>query len=135
MTTATSFYQALAGLSVTGVKRRFAAPPRQITTADLPAQWVNLPGAANNLDSNLQSTCFDLAKTHTATLIVATEAAGQNNNPANTTLLLSVMDAVEDALDDYRRSAGMVDYIITPAAIALSDTNYWGVTVNVTLKG
>lgn len=135
MTTVTAFYNAMSGLVVTGVKRRFSAPPRQVTTADLPAQWVNLPGAANNLDSTLAAACYDLAKSRTATLVIATEAAGQNNNPANTTALLTMMDALETALDAYRRTEGMVDYSITPAAIVLSDTNYWGVTCSVTLRG
>ena len=135
MTTVTQFYNALNGLVVTGVKRRFTAPPRQLATADLPAQWVNLPGAANNLNSGLASTCYSLAKTRTATLVIATEAAGQNNNPTNTAGVLTMMDALETALDNYRKTAGMVDYSITPAAIVLSETNYWGVTCTVTLEG
>lgn len=135
MTTMVEFYTALTGMVVTGVKRRYTAPPQQLASADLPAQWVNLPGAANNLDSELASACYDLAKIRTATLVIATEAAGQNNNPANTTALLTMMDALETALDAYRRTEGMVDYSITPAAIVLSDTNYWGVTCSVTLRG
>lgn len=135
MTTMVEFYTALTGMVVTGVRRRYTAPPQQLATADLPAQWVNLPGASNNLDSELAAVCYDLAKTRQATLVIATEAAGQNNNPANTTALLTMMDALETALDAYRRQAGMVDYSITPAAIVISDTNYWGVTCSVTLRG
>lgn len=135
MTTMVEFYTALTGMVVTGVKRRYTAPPQQLASADLPAQWVNLPGAANNLDSELASACYGLAKTRQATLVIATEAAGLGTNPANTTALLTMMDNLENALDTLRRANGMLDYTLTPAAIVLSDTNYWGVTCSVTLRG
>jgi hypothetical protein len=63
--TVTAFYGALNSLVVTGVRRRYAYEPNGLSTADLPAQWVRLPGAALGVDSGYASACNDTSKERT----------------------------------------------------------------------
>jgi hypothetical protein len=41
--TYTEFVERMVGVQVVGVQRRFGAPPNQLSSADLPAQWPRLP--------------------------------------------------------------------------------------------
>ena len=132
--TVTAFYGALNSLVVTGVRRRYAYEPNGLSTADLPAQWVRLPGAALGIDGGYASACNDTSKERTAELVIALEAAGQDTPGAATTALLTMIDALETALDAL--AYPLVEYTISgsePIVTAL--TQYWGVTATVTIRG
>ena len=134
--TVTAFYGALNSLVVTGVTRRYTWEPNGLSTADLPAQWVRLPGAALGIDGGYASACNDTSKERTAELVIALEAAGQDTPGIVTANLLTMIDALETALDAWDATRpGYVDYSIQAGAVTVAGLPYWGLIANVTSRG
>ena len=90
-----SFASTLTGITVTGVKRAYTAPPAQISTADLPALFPRLPQGNTAIDT-LGRTSGLLSMTCDVVLIV--EPVMQNRATANYTASLALMDALDTAL-------------------------------------
>lgn len=135
-TTVTAFYAALNTLSVAGVRRRFTYEPNSINTADMPAQWVRLPGSGNGADSGFASACVDTSKERTAELVIAMEAAGQETVIANTTGILTLIDALETALDTWDDALpGQMTYTIEAGQVTTAQTAYWALIATVTTRG
>lgn len=134
--TVTAFYGALNTLTVTGVTRKFTFEPNGINTADLPAQWVRLPGSGLGIDSAFASKCNETSKVRQAELVIAAEAAGQETASANTSSLLTLIDNLETALDAWDATMpGYVDYTIEAGQVAAGGQAYWGLIANVTTRG
>lgn len=134
--TVAAFYSDMSGLIVTGVTRRFAYEPNGLNTADLPAQWVRLPGNGLGIDGAFASACNDTSKERSAELIIAMEAAGQETPGANTTALLALIDNLEAALDAWDATRpGYVNYAIQAGQVVVAELPYWGVVATVTTRG
>ena len=134
--TVTAFYGALNSLTVTGVTRRYTFEPNGINTADLPAQWVRLPGSGLGIDSGFASACNETSKVRQAELVIAAEAAGQETASANTTALLTLIDNLETALDAWDATRpGYVDYTIEAGQVTVGGQVYWALIANVTTRG
>ncbi len=134
MTTLQNFYYSLSRMTVSGVARNYEYEPDGLTTADLPALWVTLPGADNGQTSNWATACEATGKSRTAQVVIAVEAAGQDSPAPNTRAVLRMLDALEAALDAL--SYPFVEYTLSgsePIVTAL--TQYWGVTATVTIRG
>ena len=70
----------LTALTVTGVTKRYSAPPAQLSTAQLPAMWTRLPSGTVEvvaMDGGAGLPSF------TCDLVIAIEAMAQNTQPAN----------------------------------------------------
>ena len=119
--TYTQFVEMLAALEVTGVQRRFSAPPAQLSTADLPAQWPRLPDGDSNIATFGGDMGLDSLRCEVAWAI---EAVGQNTQPANYARCLQLIDGVQAAL------AGMVGNVVDRWTLRLSadlvgQSAYW----------
>ena len=95
--TYTEYVAILAGLDVAGVVKTYTAPPTQLSTAQLPAQWARLPQGETTIASmggqmGLPSLTCDL--------VLAVEVIGQNTQPANYAKALAIIDALHAALAD-----------------------------------
>lgn len=131
----TSFVSTLAALEVDGVNRRYTYPPLQLSTADLPASFVRPPTA----DNEPVSTCDDVNTTMSCQLVIAIEPTGQNMQPVNYAALLTMVDALNDALLAAQTTIGpMVSWAIRAQdadPVIVGATPYWGVTATVTRQG
>jgi len=127
--TYTEYVATLAGLDVTGVVKVYTAPPTQLSTAQLPAQWARLPQGESTVASmggqmGLPSLTCDL--------VVAVEAMGQNTQPANYAKALAIIDALQAALAD-EALGGVVDtWTMRLDAEQIGDTTYWVIVATVT---
>lgn len=127
--TYTEYVATLAGLSITGVVKAYSAPPTQLSTAQLPAQWARLPSGETAIASmggqmGLPSLTCDL--------VIAVEVIGQNTQPANYAKCLAVIDALQAALAD-EALGGVVDtWTMRIDGEAIGDTAYWVIVATVT---
>ena len=97
MTTYTAFVAALAGLTVTGVKRSYGFEPDSIDTADLPGLFVRLPSGGTNDET--MTTCSGDGKMRVADLVVIVEPTGQSTTEDRFTKTVTMADSMETALD------------------------------------
>jgi hypothetical protein len=132
-TTYTAFVTALEALTVTGVTRKFTqGQPNSLNTADLPAQWVDLPRG-----ESVPATCAgDMTRTLTADLLVALEPVGQNTRPTNFDACVTMLDSLHTALD-----AADLGTDATPSwtsrlvFVTVNTIDYWAVSTEVTALG
>ena len=97
MTTYTAFVAALAGLTVTGVKRSYGFEPDNIDTADLPGLFVRLPSGGTNDET--MTTCSGDGKMRVADLVVIIEPTGQSTTADRFADTVTMADRLETALD------------------------------------
>ena len=127
--TYTEYTATLAGLDVTGVVKRYGAPPTQLSTAQLPAQWARLPSGETAIASmggqmGLPSLTCDL--------VIAVEVIGQNTQPANYAKALGIIDALQAALAN-EALGGVVDtWTMRIDGEAIGDAAYWVIVATVT---
>jgi len=127
--TYTEYVAILAGLDVAGVVKVYTAPPTQLSTAQLPAQWARLPSGETAIASmggqmGLPSLTCDL--------VIAVEVIGQNTQPANYAKALGIIDALQAALAD-EALGGVVDsWTLRMDGEAIGDTAYWVIVATVT---
>lgn len=127
--TYTEYVATLAGLSVTGVVKAYTAPPTQLSTAQLPAQWARLPQGETTVASMGGQMGLP---SFTCDLVIAVEAMGQNTQPANYARALAIIDALQATLAD-EALGGVVDsWTMRLDAEQIGDTAYWVIVATVT---
>jgi hypothetical protein len=133
MTTYTAYITALEAMTVAGVTRKFAqGQPATLHTADLPAQWVDLPRG----NSEVATCAGDMTRTMTADLVVALEPVGQNTRPVNFDACVTMLDSVHTALD-----AAALGGMSHPAwntrlaYVTVNTVDYWSIVTEVTILG
>lgn len=134
-TTYAAFVAGLTGLTVTGVKRKYAAPPNQpLTTGDMPALYPGLPRGEGTLATLTGGT--DLA-TATCDLIVVIQPVTQRGNDRNYAAALTLMDNLHMALSGAVLSLGLDSWSIRVEEIWHDGTEagYWAVIATVTASG
>jgi hypothetical protein len=130
--TYTEFVSMLAGLTVTGVPRRFNAPPVQLSTAQLPAMWPRLPRGASNVVT--LGSALDVAVL-TCDLVVAVEAVGQNAQLTNYARALSIIDALQAALTAEAEEGALDSWQFRLDGELIGETPYWVIVATVTGSG
>ena len=127
--TYTEYVAMLAGLTVTGVVKRYPTPPTQLNTAQLPAQWPRLPGGETQIitltsGAGLPAMACDL--------VIAVEAYGQNTQPANYAKAVAVVDALNTALLT-EAADGVIDgWALRLEVDQIGDVAYWVIVATVT---
>lgn len=134
MATVASQYSALAATVITGVTRRFSYEPDSVATADLPAQYVRLPGMDAGRGSAFSSTCADSSKLRTYEVVVLVEAAGQDMTATAMAATVGMIDKMEAALDavdlGYHRQ-----YTIQATAVNKGGVPFWAVIGSIEIRG
>jgi hypothetical protein len=133
MTTITNFVTALGDIAITGVSNKLNEPPRKLTTADLPAQWVQVP-SLERAPATFQSQ-GKLWDTHRAQLVVAFEPVGQSTQAANWSGVLTLMDNVWSAIALASIVQGRLQYTIAQGIVTVADLTYWAVVAEVEAHG
>ena len=133
MTTITNFVTALGDVTITGVTSKLNEPPRSLATADLPAQWVQIPRLEREPATfESQGKLWD---THRAQLIVAFEPVGQNTQAANWSGVLTLMDSVWTAIAAASIVQGRLQYTIAQGIVTVAEVAYWAVIAEVEAHG
>ncbi len=127
--TYTEYTAMLAGLPIAGVTKAYSAPPTQLSTAQLPAQWPRLPQGETTIASmggqmGLPSFVCDL--------VVAVEAIGQNVQPANYAKAVAMIDAMQTALADEALDLVIDTWALRMDGEQIGDTAYWVIVATVT---
>ena len=117
-------------LTVSGVTRRYDHVPVSVSAADLPAQFVRLPGGGR--DSGSVSTCAGSGKSRTIELVVLVEAIGLDNAEPNFDATVTMMDAIETAIAGMTKPMPVIGYDLSSGAVAVGGTAYWAVTASIT---
>lgn len=133
MTTLTQFVTALGNVSVTGVKRAYTAPPRQVYTADCPAQYPRLP----RLENGPVVACGDgLWPTLTGEIVICVEPVLQGEQPTNFALVLTLMDALNTALQGATLAKSKHTWTLSQEWIDFGDgTTYWAIIATIAARG
>lgn len=133
MTTYVTFINELEALTVTGVTRKFTqGQPNTLNTADLPAQWVDLPRG-----ESVPATCAgDMTRTLTADLLIALEPVGQNQKPTNFDAVVVMLDSIHTALDAAAFGTMSIPGWNSKLVILTVNTiDYWSVQTEVSALG
>lgn len=127
--TYTEYTATLAGLIVTGVVKRYSAPPTQLSTAQLPAQWPRLPQG----ETTIASLGGEMGlPSFTCDLVVAIEVIGQNTQPANYAKCLAVIDAMQTALTTEALDGVVDTWTLRMDVEQIGDAAYWVIVATVT---
>ena len=127
--TYTEYVATLAGLTVTGVVKAYSAPPTQLSTAQLPAQWARLPQGETTVASMGGQMGLP---SFTCDLVIAVEAMGQNTQPANYARALAIIDALQTTLADEALSGVVDSWQMRLDGEQIGDTAYWVLVATVT---
>lgn len=123
-----AFVSGLAGLTVTGVKRTFGAPPQQLAAADLPALWVRLPQG----NGEVQAFDGDLGMTRAACEVaICILPALQGMTATSFGAAVTMMDGLTAALDGKHVTLGLTNWAMRVEEEVIGDTAYWVLTATV----
>ena len=137
-----TFLEALAGVTVTGVKRSydFDKTPVTLNTADMPLQHVMLPGLGD--ESLIEAPSYAVQSrgmlTYHGTLVVVVGPVVQSTPAENLVLAVEIADAMATGLAAIQFTVGAslpeVTIRIWPNW-AIGEVEHWAVTAEVTVVG
>ena len=138
MATNAAFLTAIRAMFVQGVTQHFREPPRQVTTAQLPAAFPLMPSGA--LGEKVLS-CWNTNKTRSIQYIAVIEPVGQGTQSQNYDRLADMMDKLEVALDNLEKSqdptdgiANFIEYDIGAEIFPIGDNDYWAIVATVNAR-
>jgi hypothetical protein len=134
-TTLKGFYDALKGITITGVSTTHDAPPASINTADLPAKWVEFPENDENPITFQSNGGWPELR---GTLVVALVAVALDTQDTNFTSSLTYCDRVNSALralTPLTLGKGIVTWTLKPGIVSVAGLDYWGVVCEVIAHG
>ncbi len=134
MTTYAQFVSALAGLTVTGVKRKFTSTPTQLSTADLPATYPRIPNAS---EGGLTAEGQGGWPTLTCDLVIVVEPMGQSRPSANFAATVSLIDNLNTALRGASLTKSKHSWTVRREGVNVDggQTDYWALVATVTGHG
>lgn len=125
--TLTEFADLLAGVTLAGVTTQYDGIPRELTAAQLPAQWADMPGASISPDDPY-STYSRAATTFTGVLYVAVAQVTEGLPDAQRAAVLTMADAVQA----WAETSPYAVEIETTRRIPVAAVEYRGVIATVT---
>lgn len=120
--TCKAFVDNLADLTVTGVVRKYDAPPDQISSADLPAMYPRLPVAQASIISFTRGTG---ARTHQCELVVILKANNQSSTTAKHAEALTMIDSMHAAIAAAAQANGYQEWTIAIDEEVYGDSVHW----------
>ena len=132
MTTYRAWIDFLETLAPTGVVKFFTAgPPASLNTADLPAQWLELPHGEN------RPACAGAEggdRTLYADHIVAFEPVAQNTQAVNFDACVTMLDSVDSALAGVVSTSpllGPMTWRSRLAIVTVANVAYWSIVTSI----
>ena len=130
-TTLETFVAALRGVTVAGVKRVFDAPPASISTADLPAFWVNSAGS-REVPIARSSVSWPV---HTAELFLVVTPVAQSTARQSFAGAVEYADRLRVALRAGDLAIGQATVAVRTEILGINEKSYWGVVASVEASG
>jgi len=127
-----AFYQGLANLEVAGVKKRLPVPPMSLSSADLPAQWVQFPQVEAGALTFQQGATWPLMR---AELVIAILPVGRERAEVPYAKVLDFMEALSVALQGADVCRGPIFYVLRPDIVNVAGNDYWAVIAEVEGRG
>lgn len=130
--TYTSFLASLRALTVTGVTKKFNAPPSQISSAMLPAMYPLLP------EGNTEVATFSSATgmlNVACDLVIVVGALGQSTSIPNMDATIELMDALHTALDTAAAAGNFDRWSMRMETDLIGETAYWRIVARVEASG
>jgi hypothetical protein len=132
MTTYRAWVDYLETLAPTGVVKRFTSgPPAALNTADLPAQWLELPHGENRPScSGSEGGDRTLFIDH----VVAMEPVGQNTQAGNFDGSIDMMDNVDAALEGTFATSPLIGpqtWRSRQAIVTVGNIAYWSIVTSI----
>ena len=135
MTTYVEYVNGLEALVVTGVTRRYTSgPPLSLSTADLPAQWVQLP-AGESEAMVLGDASGSRWPTFNADLIIAIEAVGQNTGGANFDAAVTMLESLRTRLELTDLTEAPLSWSMRQAIVTVAGQDFWAIVCAVKGQG
>lgn len=119
---------ALAGITVTGVKRAYAYQPAQISTADMPLMFPALPSGRQSVATFSAQMGLRSARLN---LVVVVEPLAQSTPQSKWARGLALMDALLDALVANADALNLDAVALRTESLLIGETDYWGVVADV----
>lgn len=122
----------LRALTITGVARKYDAPPTQLSTADMPLMYVRLPeGSSETATFDASQGLFNCA----AEIVIVVKPVMQSRNSTNMDAGLTMMDALHTALSDAAQANDYARWAMRLETEIDGDTAYWRVIARVEAIG
>ena len=131
-TTYAAFISSLAALTIVGVTRKAAAPPKVVTTGGLPLSYPRIPEMEREVISFGSATGLNSVRAELVILIGATTMGEQTTNFNDATALVDAIDTTLTAAVD---TLNIDRWSIRPEAIVVGDVPFWGLVVLVEASG
>lgn len=128
MTTLKTFADELAAVSLTGVTTTIAGIPKELTAAQLPAKWADLPSATIEPELDTFGTLAAGAAAYTGTIYIAVAELAEGLPDAQRTAILDMAVRVEE----WAIATPYAVTIETKARIPVGSREYRGVVAQVT---
>lgn len=130
MTTFAAWLDDLETLAPTGVVRKFTAgPPASLSSADLPAQWLELPHGENlpacaGAEGGMRTLFVD----H----IVALQAVAQDTQAVNFVAAVTMLDSVDAAIVAHTSLLlGPMTWRSRLAIVTVAGTAFWSIVTSI----
>lgn len=127
MATNEAFIDAVAGLSVKGVKRKQTAPPNAVNTADLPMSYPLLPQGER---AEAITSCVAGSKRRRMGFQILLEPVAQNTNAVNYGLLGEMMDNLETKIDALT-VCNFIEYTVQAEIVPFGTAEFWAITADI----
>jgi hypothetical protein len=130
MSTLADFVSTLQALDVSGVKRVFLAPPPSVTTADLPAMFLN--GARRRGEPLSKGVLYWPVAEAELFIVVSPVSQSRPEKTFNQAVVLA--DALADAIEA-ASFQGLARVEVRVATITINEKSFWGVVSRIEAQG
>ena len=135
MTTYVEYVDGLEALVVTGVARRYTSgPPLSLNTADLPAQWAQLPEGESEA-MVLGDASGSRWPTFSADLIIALEAVGQSTGGVNFDATVAMLENLRTRLERTDLTEAPLSWAMRQAIVTVAGQDFWAIVCAVIGQG
>ena len=127
-----AFVSALAGLTISGVTRKYTEPPGVVGDADMPISYPRITSQSNATLTIGQVGGLDQG---TADLVVVLEREEVNSNAANFAATVAMVDAINTAMKAAIDDLGIDRWEIRPKDVTIGQSSCWALVVTVEASG
>ena len=131
-TTYAAFVSGLAGLTISGVTRKYTEPPGTVGDADMPISYPRITSQSNETLTIGQVGGLDRG---TADLVVVVERYEVNSNAANFAATVAMVDAINTAMKAAIDTLGIDRWEIRPEDVTIGTSQCWALVVTVEASG
>lgn len=131
-TTYAAFVSAVAGLTITGVTRKYTEPPGVVGDADMPVSYPRIRAMNNETVTIGGTSGLDRGAVD---LVVVVQREEVNTNAANFAATVALVDAINTAMKAAIESIGIDRWEIREEDVTIGQSDCWALVVTVEASG